>query len=421
MKKILTLTALGTILLASNAMAAGFHLREQSAAAQGNAFAGATAGAENNSYAYFNAAGLTRHKGDQFTAGATYIVPRAEATNVKGRVPGSPDARGQDVNNIVHSAWAPNGTYSHQVDDKLTIGASLNVPFGMITKYDSQWAGSDYGVTSKLESIALTPMAAYKLTDKLSVGAGLPIQYISARLTNSVAYGRADTAIKGDAADIGYQLSALYELNDDTRFGINYRSEINHKFKGDISSPNAAGIGMGSVLNQDISVKLDTPAMLSMGAYHQINDKWAVMAEWQRVFWSSFKSLDVVGSDTTNPATGSYLISSTPENWRDTDFFAIGASYQIDNQWKLRLGMAYDQTAVRKKDRTVRIPDSDRLWYSAGLGYQYNENLSFDMAYAYIQAKKASVDTPADGTHRGVYAEYNNSIKLWGISATYRF
>lgn len=421
MKKILTLTALGTILLASNAMAAGFHLREQSAAAQGNAFAGATAGAENNSYAYFNAAGLTRHKGNQFTAGATYIVPRAEATNVKGRVPGSPDARGQDVNNIVHSAWAPNGTYSHQVDDKLTIGASLNVPFGMITKYDSQWAGSDHGVTSKLESIALTPMAAYKLTDKLSVGAGLPIQYISARLTNSVAYGRADTAIKGDTADIGYQLSALYELNDDTRFGINYRSEINHKFKGDISSPNAAGIGMGSVLNQDISVKLDTPAMLSMGAYHQINDKWAVMAEWQRVFWSSFKSLDVVGSDTTNPATGSYLISSTPENWRDTDFFAVGASYQIDNQWKLRLGMAYDQTAVRKKDRTVRIPDSDRLWYSAGLGYQYNENLSFDMAYTYIQAKNASVDTPADGTHRGVYAEYNNSIKLWGISATYRF
>lgn len=63
MKKLLTLTALGTILMAADAMAAGFHLREQSAAAQGNAFAGATAGAENNSYAYFNVAGLTRHKG----------------------------------------------------------------------------------------------------------------------------------------------------------------------------------------------------------------------------------------------------------------------------------------------------------------------------------------------------------------------
>ncbi len=417
MKKILTLTALGTILLASNAMAAGFHLREQSAAAQGNAFAGATAGAENNSYAYFNAAGLTRHKGDQFTAGATYIVPRAEASNVKD----SSGNRGQDVNNIVHSAWAPNGTYSHQVDDKLTVGASLNVPFGMITKYDSQWPGSDHGITSKLESVALTPMAAYKVTDKLSVGAGLPIQYISARLSNGVSMGGTslgETTIKGDTADVGYQLSALYELSEDTRFGINYRSEINHKFKGDISGSGRAS--MIPYLNQDISVKLDAPAMLSLGAYHQINEKWAVMAEWQRVFWSSFKSLDVIGSERVG-GNGSYMLSSTPENWRDTDFFALGASYQIDNQWKLRLGMAYDQTAVKKKDRTIRIPDSDRLWYSAGLGYQYNENLSFDMAYTYIQAKKASVDTASDATHRGVYAEYNNSIKLWGISATYRF
>lgn len=75
MKKIhtLTLTALGTILLAANAQAAGFHLREQSAAAQGNAFAGATAGAENASYAYFNVAGLTRQKGTQINVGGTYI------------------------------------------------------------------------------------------------------------------------------------------------------------------------------------------------------------------------------------------------------------------------------------------------------------------------------------------------------------
>ena len=286
MKKLLTLTALGTILMASNAMAAGFHLREQSAAAQGNAFAGATAGAENNSYAYFNAAGLTRQKGTQINMGATYIVPRAEAGDVR-------DAAGQrqpDINNIVHAAWAPNGTISHQVDDKLTLGLSLNVPFGMITKYDQEWAGGDHGITSKVITSTFTPMAAYKLTDKLSVGAGLPIQYVKARLTNSALAGATDTSLKGDTVDVGYQLSAMYELSNDTRFGVNYRSEINHKLKGDISSPAPYGF-----LNQDISARLDTPAMLSFGAYHQINEKWAVMAEYQRVFWSSFDKLDIIG------------------------------------------------------------------------------------------------------------------------------
>ncbi len=416
MKKLLTLTALGTILMASNAMAAGFHLREQSAAAQGNAFAGATAGAENNSYAYFNAAGLTRQKGTQINVGATYIVPRAEA----GSVYDAAGQRQQDINNIVHAAWAPNGTISHQVDDKLTLGLGLNVPFGMITKYDQEWAGGDHGITSKVITSTFTPMAAYKLTDKLSVGAGLPIQYVKARLTNSALAGTTDTSLKGDTVDVGYQLSAMYELSDDTRFGVNYRSEINHKLKGDISSPSQMGF-----LNQDISARLDTPAMLSFGAYHQINDKWAIMAEYQRVFWSSFDKLDIIGQDTTNtlqPGNG-YLLSSTNEHWQDTNFFALGASYQIDNQWKLRLGWAYDQTAVKKQYRTPRIPDSDRIWYSVGLGYQYNENLSFDVAYTYIQAKDATVDLPTNAAagQRGIYAEYSNSVKLFGLSMNYKF
>ena len=416
MKKLLTLTVLGTILMASNAMAAGFHLREQSAAAQGNAFAGATAGAENNSYAYFNAAGLTRQKGTQINVGATYIVPRAEA----GSVYDAAGQRQQDINNIVHAAWAPNGTISHQVDDKLTLGLGLNVPFGMITKYDQEWAGGDHGITSKVITSTFTPMAAYKLTDKLSVGAGLPIQYVKARLTNSALAGTTDTSLKGDTVDVGYQLSAMYELSDDTRFGVNYRSEINHKLKGDISSPSQMGF-----LNQDISARLDTPAMLSFGAYHQINDKWAIMAEYQRVFWSSFDKLDIIGQDTTNtlqPGNG-YLLSSTNEHWQDTNFFALGASYQIDNQWKLRLGWAYDQTAVKKQYRTPRIPDSDRMWYSVGLGYQYNENLSFDVAYTYIQAKDATVDLPTNAAagQRGIYAEYSNSVKLFGLSMNYKF
>ena len=90
-------------------------MREQSAAAQGNAFAGATAGAENNTYAYFNVAGLTRQKGTQFNIGGTYIAPKASAKDVK-YVGGQNDGeRGPDINNIVHAAVAPNMTYSHQM------------------------------------------------------------------------------------------------------------------------------------------------------------------------------------------------------------------------------------------------------------------------------------------------------------------
>ncbi len=405
MKKLLTFTALASVMAIANANAAGFHLREQSGAALGNAFAGATAGAENNSYAYFNAAGLTRQKGKQFNIGGTYIAPEASASNIKG------NGEKSDVHNIVHSAVAPNMSYSQQLNDKYTFGIGINVPFGMITKYDESWAGATDGVTSKVTAVTTTPMIAYKATDKLSLGAGLPIQYFKARLTSTAPspYGAADVAIEGASVDVGYQLSALYEFNEKTRVGVNYRSEINHKLKGEVESKK---LSISPIYNQDITARIDTPALLSVGAYHEINDKWAVMAEYQRVFWNSFDAIDIYGVDTPG------LVSNTPENWEDANFYAIGASYQIDNQWKLRLGLAYDDSAVKVDYRTPRVPDSRRIWYSTGLEYQYNDNLTFDMGFTYIQAKEAHVDFDKSGTGS---ADYENSVKIWGLSVNYKF
>ena len=197
MKKLLTYTALGTLMFIMEANAAGFHLREQSAAAQGNAYAGATAGAENLSYAYFNAAGLTRQKGKNINFGGTYIAPKAKAKNVYNHTTA---ARGEDAQNIVHAAVAPNMAASWQINDKLYTAVAVNVPYGMITKYDSDWKGRQHGSTSKLTVITTTPMAAYKLTDKFSIGAGMQIQYIKARLTSGPFPG-GDASVEGKALD----------------------------------------------------------------------------------------------------------------------------------------------------------------------------------------------------------------------------
>lgn len=422
MIKVSTLTALSTILLITNAYSAGFHLREQSTAAQGNAFAGATAGAENNSYAYFNVAGLTRQPGKQVTFGASYIAPKASAQHVRDE-DGNRDA---DVQNVVHAAVSPYGTFSYQINDKTFAGIALNVPYGMITKYDYEWAGSDHGVTSDLKAVDITPMIAYKATDKLSVGAGLQIQYLWAHLTNSASYVGVDgVRADGDALDLGYQFGALYEFTDATRAGVGYRSEVKHKIKGKLRASGSAYPAIAplanSLLNQDITVDLTTPAMLSFGLYHDVNERWAVMAEYQRVFWSCLKELEYVSAHGNNYPGQSY-ISHVEERWRDTNFYAIGTSYMMDEQWKLRLGLAYDQSAVRFQHRTPRVPDSDRIWYSAGLGYKYNEKLDFDAAFTYISAHDASLDTSLTGNNgKDITARYENSVKTFTFSMKYAF
>ena len=431
MKKVLTLTtALSAILFSANAMAAGFHLREQSAAAQGNAFAGATAGAEDNSYTYYNVAGLTRHKGTQFTMGATYIAPKATAKRVQGQN-GERDA---DVENVVHAAVSPNFTISHQINDKWFIGFAGNSPFGMITKYDHDWVGGDHGITSDVKTATFTPMTAYKVTDGLSLGAGVQFQYLWAHLTSSHSASRTGIVSEdGHSWAAGYQLGALYEFNQNTRVGMGYRSEIKHKIKGKMKSsgselsssedPYVSGQGafVDNLLNQSIKVDMDTPAMLSFGAYHDINERWAIMAEYQRVFWSSFKDL-TFRSRSGNNKPGYDYIARVNESWRDTNFYAIGTNIKLDEQWKLRLGLAYDQSAVKLQHRTPRIPDSDRFWMTAGLGYQYNEHLSFNLAYTYINARKAQLDTSLTGNDGyNVKAEYHNSIQAFAFGLSYNF
>ncbi len=419
MKKLLTLTALGAVLACSDASASGFYLKEQSAAAQGNAYAGATAGAEDISYSYFNPAGLTRHSGTNIQIGGTWISPNSTARNASNNYG---DSNGY-MGNIVHPAASPNAYISHQIDEKWTVAVSLNTPYGMITKYSDDWAGRFHGTLSKIITATVTPMAAYKINDKFSLGAGLQIQYIRATLRNGVAAGyhpqlgliEDKSTLNGETIDIGYQLGGMYNLSDSTRFGIGYRSQIKHKTKGDIKFDGLlASMGM----NQDVSARLTTPASLTIGAYHDINEDWAVMAEYSRVYWSSFKNLIIQG-------TKSGQMSYTAERWKDTDFYAIGASKQLDSQWKLRFGFAYEKSAVGDEYRTPRIPDSNRYWYSAGLEYKYNEKLTFNVGYTHIIADKAKVNLRGDhygDSSRGAFsADYSNKVNILAGSINYNF
>ncbi len=396
----------------SDANASGFYLKEQSAAAQGNAYAGATAGAEDISYSYFNPATLAYHSGTKAEFGGTWISPKSVAKNANNTFGEHNDY----IGDIIHPAASPQAYFSHQINDKVTAGISLNTPFGMITKYADDWAGRNHGTLSKIISATFTPMVAYKFNDKLSFGAGLPIQYIRATLRNGVLAGTPmedKSTVHGDTIDVGYQLGAIYEPLKGTRLGASYRSQVRHKIKGKIEFD-----GPLSFMNQDLSCRLTTPATLNLGVYHQINDDWAVMGEYSRVYWSSFNRLIMNGARDGQ-------LSYTAEKWKDTDFYALGISKQLDPQWKLRFGVAYEKGAVGNEYRTPRIPDANRTWYSAGLEYKYNEKLTFNVGYTHIVADDSKVNLRGDhfGDERrdGISAEYNNKIHIVAGSITYNF
>jgi long-chain fatty acid transport protein len=95
---------------------------------------------------------------------------------------------------------------------------------------------------------------------------------------------------------------------------------------------------------------------------------------------------------------------------RDTWRFAAGANYTLSEQWKIRGGIAWDETVVTDNAyREPRLPDSDRLWLGAGARYKPRDALWFDFALNVVLPRDASVNrnngsTAAFGLLNGKYS-----------------
>lgn len=202
------LSLIAAAAFAPQAQASGFQLREQSPSAQGNAFAGVSAGGSDLSSLFFNPAVMTQYEGRQFTFGATYIGISAKFSDgAASRTPvllglgfQSAPVTGTNLNTISGSpnhgnaavpAALPAFNIMYSASKDLKFGLSVNVPFGLTTEYDANWVGRYHALKSELKTIDIAPSVAYKLTDTFSVGVAFVARKADAELSNGVDYGSA--------------------------------------------------------------------------------------------------------------------------------------------------------------------------------------------------------------------------------------
>lgn len=387
------------VLNAESALAAGFALKEQSAAAQGNFFAGATAGADDVTYMFFNPAGLTRHAGNQTAAAASYIFVKGETFDADNGITGDPGERASGDAALDALAPGAYGLWSLGPDLKLAVG--INAPFGLKTEYSPTWAGRYEAVESDMKTLNLNPAIAYRLGGGVSIGAGLQIQYIDVTLSNMVNFGGPDllAEFSGDDWGVGATLGLLVELSDSTRLGVGYRSRVKHRIEGEF--------GISGVMFSDASADFTSPDTVTAGVYHDIDEAWAVMGE---VGWTRWSTFDAIVIDSPGG-----VISQTPEDWQDVWFFAAGATWQPAPGWKLRGGIGYDQSPIPDNRRTPRITDENR--WGIGLGVEFNPStsLSLGLSYAHQAIRNASISLP------GLTANYENAYDVVSVQAVYRF
>jgi long-chain fatty acid transport protein len=87
----------------------------------------------------------------------------------------------------------------------------------------------------------------------------------------------------------------------------------------------------------------------------------------------------------------------------------------------VRAGTAWDQTPVPSaRYRTARIPDSDRVWASLGLGYQLFEWARVDLSYAHVFGMKVSTTNRDPVTGHELRGTFEGGADIVGVQASLR-
>jgi len=373
----------------SAAHAAGFYLQEQSASAMGTAFAGVTAMPRDASIVYYNPAGMTALGSGQVYAGFDVIVPWGDLSDNGSTVLGAPIS-GVDSDDPTSIALLPNLYAAYPIyGDSVWAGIAVSTPFGLANIYKSNWFGRYDSIKSELKTIDIAPSLAVKVSDWLSVGGGVNIQYADALLTSAVTNGATEglSKLEGDDWSLGFNAGILAQISPDTRLGVHYRSRIFHTLEGQLDVTGVVGLNESTPGLAD----LDLPDIASVSLVHDLNDRWTVMGQANWFGWNQFEGVTAIRK--TNNTVASNISFDYSATWS----FGLGAEYKWDDDLTLRFGYEFDETPTADKDRSTRVPDGDRNKFAGGFTYDISPTMSVDFGAMYAIMSDERVNVSRNG------------------------
>jgi long-chain fatty acid transport protein len=431
------------------AEAGSFQLPTDNAAGWARANAGGSLFANDPTAVYNNPAAMAFFNGPVIQVTGTGIRPSArfegafrdqQGTPVTG---GNPDGFGKFVP-------FPNMAFAAPVTDRLVVGGSVTVPYGLVSDYTPTWQGRYFGTKTSVQSIAISLSAGFKVNDEFSIGAGIVGQRTKSQLNTTLdPYGSAAGLIGAPALGLpqsgdvklnvnvkknfafGYFVGAEFKPTAMDSIGFSYHSKIKQTLSGDyklygsdaakglialapVVFPNA-GLPALNTKGDRANAQFDLPAFASLDWVHAFSDRFSMAASVKWTNWSIFKNLTLTSHGNT--------LVSLPQQYKDSWAYGIGGDYKLDQQWTLRAGVGYDETPTNIISRDPRIPDGSRRLLAFGVGYQASAHLGVDFGYQhqFVSDTRVKLTNPAAfgyGTMDGKFKDHGDVLSLTG---TYKF
>ncbi|MBK9639394.1 MAG: outer membrane protein transport protein [Bacteroidetes bacterium] len=389
--------------------AGGYQINTQSQ--KGASMGGSVTGlAMDASVTFYNPAGLSALDSNYFNIGASLLMPKTAFLGPYGGT--------EQLSTKSFSAFYLYGNYI--LNSKLTLGLSVNTPFGLGTKWDNKWSGRYVIQEARITTLFIQPTLAYKLNDRFSVGVGPVIVTANTKFRKALNVLNQDGTdgqleLKGAGNGFGFNAGVFARLGK-TSVGISYRSEV----KLDIENGDAVFSNIPVSLisngtyptNAKYNSSITLPSVISVGVGRVLNEKLTANLDVNFTSWNVNDSL--VFSYADYPA----LNTSSARKFKNSFAIRIGAKYQYSERMQLRGGIGYDQSPVPDGYVNPELPDADKVILGAGCTYKLKKGWSLEGSFTFEDLRERKKERNKQENINGTYKSY---IYVLGLGLQYQF
>lgn len=371
------------------------------ASGAGPAFTGVAATADTAETAASNPAGMARLEKPSFY-GSPMVIFTASETEFDSQNLGSGSVESNSV------IFVPGFYYVRPLNDKWAIGIGPGGASGLGASYGDDWAGRYLLDEWSLVFAGIAPSVSYRVNEKLSLGASVPLTYSKFSLSKSVFNGPSENdgrmEFDADGFGVGVSIGVLYEFDEFNRVGLTYNSPVTIKQEGrpefsGLTPAREAVLDAAGVLDQEVTMDSTRPQFVVAGYFHDFGNGWSATVDGIWLDYSEMGVSDIV--------LGTNTLSLQGSSYQDVWGCSLGAQWRYDAAWTYKVGAGYLSAPLKEEDRTVFSRAGETFVAGAGVEYTTRTGRVYGLDVSYLQfsdGRFSVKNAPGAGDISGEYS-----------------
>ncbi len=364
------------------------------------------------------------------------LMLQGSLTAISAHAQGTIDGATYKTDNKISTPIGVNAAF--RIYDNLYAGVAFYTPYGSSINWTRNWPGAVLSQNVDLKVYAVQPTFSWRITPKLSVGAGLVIGWGSVNLTKGLvdasqldrllalqsAANMVKNALTGSTEPVGYptfgnvspasatlkghseiavgvNVGAMYEFNEKWTVGANFRTKLNMHVKAGLVNVEYANEAAYQILQAELNnlnttnfeASMPCPWVLTAGVSYKPVPKLTLAFDAQVNGWSAYRNLDI------HFAEQSKFDQHLVKDYHTSTTWHLGAEYALTRRFDVRAGLMLDTSPCNTNYYNPETPGTTRIEPSVGFTFRPIRNLSIDFAFMYVHGLK--VDNA-----RGVYDNF---------------